>query len=662
MTGIKGVILVGRTGFPRAYQNIFLLVLLLSGALLVAKVFLSPNQLAPEPTKTSAPQTGIPRTQATTEQASVRVSTDDGLKLSLGTDGSIVKLNDGSRSLPMLPVSGGFSMRMVGEEPNLLPNPSLETDADSNNIPDGWQFSGVAARPRSVVGTAHSGTRSVKITTRATANSGMFSTTVTVKPYRNYTAAAWFRSENVLPTSAWLGNPPVRVRDASPAQIKVEQLTRSGKVIDTHVAFGYTNTSGWNRQAVGIKALGKTRKLRVSGQIYKGSGTVWFDDLYVGQLISDTVRPLTSATTSGSDGKVHQHADLADEHLAFDATYTPAKDYIRLDATVSDTAKEDVSATDKAFQITYSLPVNAVGWQWDDHPRKSRVITPGVPFKLNSIQVPEPSRYPFATVHDDSSAVTVAMPLNVPRFAKLQYDSRRGLSITFDLGVSKAAKKLKGKATFTILLFKSDPSWGMRAAIKKYYDIHPQSFVRRTDPRREGFWFVRPSLEVLDNPKTPEDESTAYGLGLNMVSLGTDSTISHKVWGIDYLAWANKRNVYTSAYNHHSGFFAPRCQAEQRRCELLTYQEAIGKLRQDSVATPASLERTRLRDESQATLISASRDMNGRLRYTNYQNKFGAFNKYYQNPDPDLSDGMDWSAAAQKHQMEYAIQLARKSG
>lgn len=61
-------------------------------------------------------------------------------------------------------------------------------------------------------------------------------------------------------------------------------------------------------------------------------------------------------------------------------------------------------------------------------------------------------------------------------------------------------------------------------------------------------------------------------------------------------------------------------------------------------------------------MISASRDINGRLRYTNYQNKFGAFNKYYQNPDPDLSDGMDWSAAAQKHQMEYAIQLAREAG
>ena len=644
----------------RTPLTITLVVLLLVAAGLTALAAFRAIDDGPKVAKAPAKTPAVGPTP--TSQPALPVASGDGLKLALNKDGSVAGISDGERTLPKLDTGGGFSMRLVGEEPNLAPNPSMEIDADGDRTPDGWRFTKGAARPQVTNSRAHSGKRSITVSNKNVATSGTFTTEIAVKPYRNYIAGAWFRSENVLPTSAWFGNPPVRIPDGSPAQIKVEELTRGGEVLSSYYAFGYTNSAGWNRQSVGFKTLGKTRKLRVTGLLYEGSGRVWFDDLYVGQLISDTVRPLTSETTTGANGKLHQHADLPDEHLTFDATYTPTKDYIRVDAEVTDTAKRDALATDKAFQITYTLPVDAVGWMWDDHPRKSREITPKVPFKLNSVQVPDPSRYPFATIHDDKSALTIAMPLNTPRFATSQYDSRRGLTMTFDLGVSKAAKKLKGKATFTFLIYKSDPAWGIRAATKKYYDIHPRSFVRRTDPRREGFWFVRPPLESLDNPKTPEDESTAFGLGLNMVSLGTDSTIVHKVWGGDYLKWDNRRRIYTSTYNHHSGFFAPRCLPGQRGCEKLTYEQSLQKLRADAALPTTNGKNLRLRDESQATLISASRDINGRLRYTNYQNKFGAFNKYYQNPDPDLSDGMDWSAAAQKHQMEYAIQLARKSG
>ena len=659
----EGVTLLRKAKFARTPPGVSLVVLVLLLLVAAGLTALAAIRASNDTPKVVIPPAGSQVAAGTPGSTSVLpVASSDGLKLELNQDGTIAQISDGNRALPKLDTPGGFSMRLVGEEPNLVPNPSLETDENGDQVPDGWSFTKGTTKPQLIDSVAHSGKRSVTVSNDSVATSGAFSTEVAVKPYRNYIAAAWFRSENVLPTSGWFGNPPVRIPDGSPAQIKVEQLTRGGEVISTYYAFGYTNTANWNRQAVGFKTLGETRKLRVTGLLHKGSGKVWFDDLYIGQLISDTVRPITSATTAGADGKLHQHANLADEHLTFDATYTPTKDYIRVDAAVTDTAKRDALDTDKAFQITYTLPVDAVGWMWDDHPRKSREITPDVPFKLNSIQVPDPSRYPFATIHDDKSALTIAMPLNTPRFAKSQYDSRSGLTMTFDLGVSKAAKKLKGKATFTFLLYKSDPAWGIRAATKKYYDIHPESFVRRTDPNREGFWFVRPPLTALDDPKTATDESTAYGLGLNMVSLGTDSTIAHKVWGGDYLKWDNQRNIYTSTYNHHSGFFAPRCLPGQRGCEKLTYEQSLQKLRSDAAKLTENGKNTRLRDESQATLISASRDLNGRLRYTNYQNKFGAFNKYYQNPDPDLSAGMDWSAAAQKHQMEYAIKLAREAG
>jgi hypothetical protein len=123
------------------------------------------------------------------------------------------------------------------------------------------------------------------------------------------------------------------------------------------------------------------------------------------------------------------------------------------------------------------------------------------------------------------------MPLKVPRMSRMVYDSRQGLSITFDLAVSKAATKLGGRGTFTFYLYRSDPAWGFRAATKKYYTIQPEAFVRRTDPAREGGWFIKPILEELDSPDTAADESKPFGLGLNMVSLGTDSTGRHRDWG-----------------------------------------------------------------------------------------------------------------------------------
>ncbi len=343
-----------------------MVVLLLIAAGLTALAAFRANSDGPKIAKPPAKTPIVGETP--TVQPSLPVASSDGLKLALNEDGSIAEITDGERTLPKLDTPGGFSMRLVGEEPNLAPNPSLEIDADGDRTPDGWRFTKGTDRPQLVNSMAHSGKRSITVSNKSVATSGTFSTEIAVKPYRNYIAAAWFRSENVLPTSAWFGNPPVRIPVGSPAQIKVEELTRRGKVLSTYYAFGYTDTADWNRQAVGFKTLGKTRKLRVTGLLYEGSGRVWFDDLYVGQLISDTVRPLTSETTAGADGKLHQHADLPDEHLTFDATYTPTKDYIRVDAEVTDTAKQNALATDKAFQITYSIPVNALGWMWDDHP------------------------------------------------------------------------------------------------------------------------------------------------------------------------------------------------------------------------------------------------------------------------------------------------------
>jgi hypothetical protein len=648
---------MGRGAAPRGLLAAGALIALCAILVAILAPRLFSRQLArPSPGSVAEPS-GAPALTAT-GSSGLRVATRDGLGLEVRPDGSVARTIVGGRVLPALQQPGGFSIRMVGGNPNLLPNSSLEADADHDGAPDGWRFTRGAAVPRVDGSTAHSGRSSVRVSNASVATSGALTTEVPASPYQNYFLSAWFKSEDVLPTATSLGHPPIIQPTGSPLQIRVEQVSGSGKVLATYYAFGYTNTADWNKQAVGFKTLGKTRTLRVSALLLKGSGTAWFDDLYLGQLFAPSA-PIGGGVVAGTDGRLVQKATMPDQQLAFDATYTPFPDRIRVDATVTDTARENTLSTDKGFQITYTLPIDAVGWRWGDYVRASRKIEPSVPYFFNTNQIPEPSRYPFAMVYDARSSLSLAMPLNTPRFCRFRYDSRQGLSMTFDLGVSKAATKLGGKATLTFYIYTSDKSWGFRAATKKYYDLQPEAFVRRTDPSREGGWFIKPNLKDLDNPKTPQDESRAFGLGLGMVTLGTDSTQKPSTWGTEYLAWLNQRGIYASAYNHHWRFFQRRCPDSRPSCEPLTYSQALAKLRAAARLHPTTDEEVRLRDESQAVLNSASRDLNGRLRYENYG---PYFYKYYVNPDPEFSTGMDWVAAVQKHQVQRALDLAASTG
>ncbi len=595
---------------------------------------------------------------AVSAQSLAPLRTGDDLGLALNPDGTVARVTSGSRTIPSLASGGGFSMRMVGQNPNLLRNAGFEADTDRNRVPDSWRITRGATPPVLDATAARTGSRSLRVSNRATTTSGGFSTVVPVRPYTYYFLTAWSRARDVLPTSTLAGNPPITSPRGGPVQVKAEQLNESGEVLATYYTFGYTNTANWNKQSVGFKSLSATSRVRVTALLNAGSGTAWFDDIYLGELLAEEPINIRGSVARSRDGSLRQSAAIPQQNLDFKARYSATSQYIRVDGTVTDTARANSVATDRGFQITYTLPVDAVGWQWADYVRKSRTITPNTPYKFNTTQTPEPSRYPYATIFDGSSALSVAMPLKVPRMSRMVYDSRQGLSITFDLAVSKAATKLGGRGTFTFYLYRSNPAWGFRAATKKYYAIQPEAFVRRTDPAREGGWFIKPILEELDSPDTAADESKPFGLGLNMVSLGTDSTGRHRDWGTEFVPWDNTRNIYSAAYNHHWRFFQPRCPAGVARCPMLTYRQALAKLRADASITPRNDAETRLKEESQGALNSTSRDQNGRLRLEIY----GRYLKYHQNPDPDFATGVDWIVAVQKHQVERAIKQAATTG
>lgn len=556
------------------------------------------------------------------------------------TNGSVGPIHVGDRVLPSLPTGGGFSVRLAGDGPDLLQNVSFERDANGDSVPDGWTFTSSGANaPQLDTSAAHSGTDSLRVSNPVRKNSGAFRSEVAVEPNTSYVFSAWFRGRDVRPIF------PTAIREIyhphSPFKVDVEQLA-GGKVVGTASAWGYTGTADWNRQFVGIRTRPDVTVLRVVGWMEAGSGTGWFDDLYLGRLFPHEPIPLRGTVSAGSGGRSVQRAAVPGAGLSVSASFTAARDHVRVDGMVDGDGR-----TDRAFQLSYTLPVNATGWQWADHARRSRVIEAGTYSYLSTSSMQQASRYPWGVISDTQSALAIGVPLDQPRMFRIAYDTSAGLSITFDLGISPDAAALHDRATFSFVIYTADPVWGFRSATQRYYDLFPELFARRTNPACEGTWFVAPPIQSLG--RTYLD----FGLGLDMIALGKASSQSHATWGTRYLRWDDARHIATTAYTHQWAFYDPVGRGSQ-----LSYEQAIAHLEAEARRRPANDEQRRIRDEAAAALASTERDYNGRL----YYERFGDFYAYYQNLDAMPSSPTDWPSTALVHQVGRALDLAGRFG
>ena len=545
----------------------------------------------------------------------------------------------GERTLPALAGGGGFSLRIAGNGPNLVRNGSFELDDNGDGLPDGWSFARRGNSPRLEGGTGHSGARSIRVVNPARQDSGTFRTQVSVLPGTEYVFSAWFRSQNVRP------NFPTAVRETyqphSPLKIDVQQVDGS-KVVRTSSAWAYTGTAGWNRQFAGIRTGANVNAVRIVGWIEDGSGTGWLDDLYLGRLFPHDPTPVRGEVSRESGGRTIERATMATLGSDLTTTFTTASDHVRVDGEVKSYGKGD-----RAFQLSYTLPVAAGGWQWEDFARRTRTIDRGRYAYLSTSSLQQVSRYPWGVIHDDRSALAIGVPLDQPRVFRIAYDKAAGLSVTFDLGTSPDATALQSRATFSFVVYTADPAWGFRSATQRYYDLFPGSFVRRMNPRCEGAWFVAPPLDSIG--RTYLD----FGLGLNMIALGKASSQSHATWGARYLGWDNSRHIAATAYTHEWAFYDPVKPGVE-----LSYEQAIAHAGAEATRRPSNPERRRLRNEATAALASTERDYNGRL----YYERFGNFYAYYQNLDSASPSRRDWAEAVQVEQVERAIDLAAKSG
>lgn len=573
------------------------------------------------------------------------VVSGDGLRLAVATNGSVAGVQAGGRCLSRLSYGGGFSVRPVGGQTNLLTNGGFET---GSGTPSSWYRSGTG--PTISTTAMKFGARSAVITRSSTGTSGDLHQTVALSPNTSYTVGGYTKSYDMTPTSFSATNPIVS-RDVSPIEIAAAVKDSSGRLLGTYRAYGYTNTSDWAFQSVGFFAGPSAHSATVSIRINAGRGSAWFDGLTLARVLSASSYAVTTSSVVQKDAAtISQIGSVSSLGLDVRATYRAKGNHLRIDGTVE--LKDGITG-DRPFQLVYNLPLDATNWYYADYARGSRRIAAATRYTFDSGQTLPTSRYPWSTLYDGSTAISVGSPLSKPRGYTLRYDTRQGWTITLDLGVSSDATKLDKSATFSILLFTSDPSWGFRGATAKYYAVEPSSFQVFPNPKMNGIPFINPDLDALDPPSTPADESKDFGLGMDIVGISSASS-----WGIRNAKWGDARSIPSAVYVHMWGDFRQKCaEPNQTTCAARTYDQVVADLQRDASQTSDR----RLRDESYASLHDAVRDFNGRIRY---DAPVGSY-RIFTNSDPDFASSAtrpSWVATVQKWQIDTAQAAATTAG
>lgn len=216
-----------------------------------------------------------------------------------------------------------------------------------------------------------------------------------------------------------------------------------------------------------------------------------------GILVRDVARGGLPVQAGGemrpSEGAVSQRATLKKLGLHIEATYRSKGLFIEVSGTVADLKGED-----RAVSVYLALPVERGSWVWWDSVSTSRTeadygelayFETGMQYGLDGAH----SKYPLGAISwPEVAGLTIAVRMDEPVVHRIVYNSKLGLFfIAFDFGLVPE-RTIEGRplsvAPFRALIYAHDPEWGMRSALRRYYELFPQFFVKRV--KVEGGWYV----------------------------------------------------------------------------------------------------------------------------------------------------------------------------
>ncbi len=383
---------------------------------------------------------------------------------------------------------------------------------------------------------------------------------------------------------------------------------------------------------------GNVYEVKVNGKSY-GMKKNWLSGFFLRDVKKDILYPLKGRLNRLKEGMWKQSVELKDASLLFQAIYESHRDYIKVRGNI-----KDISGNDRAITIYFALPIDAIGWFWWDDIETKLLIEEGreysnveknCPFGANG----KHSRYPLATVSNENSSLTLAIPMDKPVVHRLIYDSQMRLFfVAFDFALTKKTRKFPSRADFEFLIFTSDSHWGFRSALAKYYSLFPSFFTKRAN--KEGSWYVWGNMK--DTPKAKEAGFMFHwGPG-----------------GVDAVKYDNDEGFYALQYIECA--FYQQSMGDYK--EAPPYEKAIQRLKEASEGNPSTLDtlvklsytggsgffgqmprREYFQKISKAVLNSALYDENGRIicLIGNYpwigDSGWGAI--FPCNLDPDIPEG-----------------------
>ncbi|MFH1855930.1 MAG: discoidin domain-containing protein [Candidatus Omnitrophota bacterium] len=300
--------------------------------------------------------------------------------------------------------------------------------------------------------------------------------------------------------------------------------------------------------------------------------------------------------------------DLKEFGLSFDAIFIPHDNFIEVMGRLKNNTKPD-----RAINITYSLDIDALGWDWWNNIREKRGIKDVEDVYSNATTVlvgqrGEMSVYPFSCISSGKQAFSYGVPLDRPRVFNIYYDTKiKKYNISFDFALTDKTEKFPNEADFYFIIYSPDARWGFRSAAKTYYDIYPEFFEKRTT--REGIWMP---FTAVNSVKDAEDFDFAF----------------HEFNIID-LEYNNKHGIYSFRYLEPWTYWMALESSIPRE-----HEEVFKILQGDTMSKDQFRKKM-----AQATILSGMYNADGEILHNFLNRPWCNGVVFFENTDPDIEKG-----------------------
>lgn len=255
-------------------------------------------------------------------------------------------------------------------------------------------------------------------------------------------------------------------------------------------------TYPWQQETLAITAVEGAARLQIMIHHPLGTGQFWMSEMSLREVPAQQVAPVSGLWAPGASPTFS--GVVPGTPITLQAAAEASGDTVSITTTLSapSTWLQDHPT---ALILSFRLPLDAAGWRWGDYLRRERTIVRGEDYSYYHLigrrQFREASAFPMAAVSGPDHGLALMVPMTPPLFTRLRYDGDGYLCAEFDLGLAARGRGDAETVTFSFDIVRSDPRWGWREALARYYQRYPRLF---TSTARRGGWWIGPSENLPD--------------------------------------------------------------------------------------------------------------------------------------------------------------------